>query len=194
MILECKNVSFSYEKAHCLLNDFNITISSGEIVGILGKSGSGKSTIGKLLAGYLTPNRGDVSLDGLPLPKKGFHPVQLIYQHPEKAVNPLLSIGKILKESGGLPLCDVGLDDRFLSRYPCELSGGQLQRVCIARALTPQTRFIIADEMTSMLDGVTQAELWHFFLDYAQKQNIGVLVITHNKQLSERVCHRMVSF
>lgn len=195
MILQGKNLSFSYHPDNSnkpMIDDFNICLDTGEFVGLLGKSGRGKSTIGKLLSGYLTPQKGEILLHGSPLPSKGFCPVQLIYQHPEQAVNPHFTIKQILEESGGISLEEVGLPPDFYSRYPHQLSGGQLQRVCIARALTPHTQCIIADEMTTMLDAITQVEIWDFFTKYCQNHGIPVLVITHNKHLAEKVCHRVV--
>lgn len=192
MKLEGKKLSFSYETGNFILKNVDFTLHSGEVVGLLGKSGRGKSTLGKLLSGYETPQEGQVLLDGVPLPKKGFCPVQLIYQHPEQAVNPKMKVKQILKESGGLPLSAVGLGEELLSRYPTQLSGGQLQRVCIARAFTPKTSFLIADEMTTMLDSVTQRDIWNFFLEEVRKREIGVLVITHNRHLAEKVCDKII--
>lgn len=192
MRLEGKNLTFSYGLEEPILSNYDISLESGEVVGLLGKSGRGKSTLGKLLSGYEVPDQGQVLLDGKPLPKKGFCPVQLIYQHPEQAVNPTMKVKRILKESGGLALSQVGLREGLASRYPTQLSGGQLQRVCIARALTEHTRFIIADEMTTMLDAVTQREIWSFFLKEVNARHLGVLVITHNVHLAEKVCDRML--
>lgn len=192
MRLEGRNLTFSYGQESPVLENYNLFIDSGEVVGLLGKSGRGKSTLGKLLSGYVVPQEGQVLLEGEPLPKKGFCPVQLIYQHPEQAVNPTMKVKRLLKESGGLSLSQVGLSESLSSRYPTQLSGGQLQRVCIARSLTDKSKFIIADEMTTMLDAVTQREIWSFFLKEVKERNIGVLVITHNVHLAEKVCDRMI--
>lgn len=89
-------------------------------------------------------------------------------------------------------LAALGIQEEWLSRWPNELSGGELQRFCVARALRPQTRFLIADEMTAMLDGITQAQIWHAVLDYARKQEMGVLVVSHEKSLINRLCTRVV--
>ena len=84
-------------------------------------------------------------------------------------------------------LTDVGMQD-FEDRMPHELSGGELQRFCIARALNPQTRILICDEITTMLDVVTQAQIWEVIMDLAEERGMGVLVITHNAYLAERLC------
>ena len=116
---------------------------------------------------------GNITIDGLPVSKKGFHPVQLVFQHPEKAVNPRWKMEKILNE-GWKPdpelLALLGIEQEWLTRWPNELSGGELQRFCVARALGPSTRFLIADEMTTMLDAITQAQIWHAVLEIAKRE------------------------
>lgn len=101
MQIEAKNISFRYrENTPWILKDVSLKIEEGERVGLIGPSGYGKSTLVKILAGYLKPAKGEVLLDGKPLPKKGVCPVQLIYQHPEKAINPRWRMKKVLEESG----------------------------------------------------------------------------------------------
>ena len=102
-MLEAKNLSFSYEKKsdpRKILADVTLSVKPGERVGILAPSGAGKTTLLKILGGYLFPDSGCVLVDGQPLPKRGHCPVQLIWQHPEKAVNPRLRLGKTLAEGG----------------------------------------------------------------------------------------------
>ncbi len=198
MKLEGKNLSFTYDKKQFLFRDIHITVESGECVAILARSGFGKSTLGKILSGHEVPASGEVLLDGKPLPKKGFCPVQLIHQHPEKAVNPHWKIKKILSEGGQFheELFDaLQLEKRYLSYYPWELSGGQLQRICIARALQEQTKFLIADEITTMLDGVTQVSIWKFLKEEMKRRqgDLGIVVITHNHALAEELCNRSIS-
>ena len=96
MRLEAKNISFSYLDKKPVLSDIDFTVETGEIVGLTAPSGYGKSTLGKILAGYLKPDKGTVLLDGQSVDDKAFHPVQLIFQHPEKAVNPRWKMKKIL--------------------------------------------------------------------------------------------------
>ncbi len=165
---------------------FNLTVGKGEIVGLVGPSGSGKTTLGRILAGYEKPLEGMITLNESPLPKTGYHPVQLVFQHPEKAVNPRWKMQKILHE-GWKPddelLSRLGIEQEWLRRWPNELSGGELQRFCVARALGPMTEFLIADEMTTMLDSITQAQIWQVVLDIAKKRNMGILVISHEAPL-----------
>lgn len=86
-----------------------------------------------------------------------------------------------------------GIEKEWLMRWPNELSGGELQRFCVVRALGPKTRFLIADEMTTMLDAITQAQIWHAVLEIAKKRNMGVIVISHEEKLIERLCDRVIT-
>ena len=88
----------------------------------------------------------------------------------------------------------LGIEQEWLTRWPNELSGGELQRFCVARALGPNTRFLIADEMTTMLDAITQAQIWHAVLEIAKKREMGILVVSHEAKLIQRLCHRVIEF
>ena len=196
MQLEVQNVSFRYQrKERWILKDVSFSIQKGERVGLVGPSGYGKSTLAKILSGYEMPAEGKVLLDGKPLPKKGICPVQLIYQHPEKAINPRWKMKKVLEESGQCSsqiMQALGIEQDWLGRYPRELSGGELQRFCVARSLFEGTRFLIADEMSTMLDVITQAQIWNLMLEEVERRQLGLIVVTHNQHLAQRVCTRMV--
>ena len=196
MQLEAKNISFRYtKKSPWILEDVSLSIDEGERVGIVGPSGFGKSTLAKILAGLETPSSGEVLFEGKPLPTKGFCPVQLIYQHPELAVNPRWKMSKTLNEcwKPDKKLLDkMGIEKEWLNRWPSELSGGELQRFCIARILSPETKLLICDEITTMLDVITQAQVWNVLLDTAKEQNMSMAVITHNMELAKRVCTRII--
>ncbi|WP_062408070.1 ABC transporter ATP-binding protein [Paenibacillus naphthalenovorans] len=197
MLLEGRNLGFHYEKGSWIFRGMDIMIKPGEVVGLVGPSGCGKSTLARVLAGYEKPKEGSVLLNGAPLPSKGFLPVQLIFQHPEKAVNPRWLMRSVLKESWDPDeqlLASLGIEEEWLNRRPGELSGGELQRFCIARALGPNTRFLIADEITTMLDAITQAQIWHAVLEAAEKRGMGMLVISHDKHLIGRVCTRVMKW
>lgn len=197
MQLEGRNLSFRYEKNKWLFQHMDVMVTPGEVVGITGPSGKGKTTLCKILAGFVEPVEGTVTIDGKPLSKSGFQPVQLVLQHPEKAVNPLWKMERVLNEGGPLDpeLLDLlGIQKEWLSRWPNELSGGELQRFCVARALNPQTRFLIADEMTTMLDAITQAQIWHTVLEISRKRNMAVIVVSHDRGLIEKLCHRTIDF
>ena len=118
------------------------------------------------------------------------------FQSPELAVNPRWKIRDILTEVHGDQACrwsHLGVCDSWLDRLPHELSGGELQRICIARAVGPAVRFLIADEISGMLDTVTQAEIWQALLDYASQANIGILAISHDVSLLEKICVRILA-
>ena len=195
MQLEAKNIGFRYGIGPWLFRDVNVTVEPGEIVGLTGPSGRGKTTFCRILAGFEKPMEGTITLDGLPVSSKGFHPVQLVFQHPEKAVNPRWKMDKVLNE-GGKPdpelLALLGIEQEWLTRWPNELSGGELQRFCVARALGPATRFLIADEMTTMLDAITQAQIWQAVLEIAEQREMGIIVVSHEEKLVKRLCHRVI--
>ena len=194
MQLEARNVSFGYGN-NLILRNVSLSIAPGEHVGLVGPSGCGKSTLSKLLAGYLHPKGGEILWNGKPLPSRGYCPVQMIYQHPEKAVNPMWRLGKTVNEAwkpDDTFLESMGIEKAWLRRWPNELSGGELQRFCIARALGPQTQFVIADEMSTMLDVITQAQIWKLLMDTIEQRNIGLMMVTHNMDLAKRVCSRII--
>lgn len=196
MILEAKNIYFKYPRGkEWILEDISLSINSNEIVGLVGASGRGKSTLGKIISGQEKQNSGKVLFDGESLPFDSYSPVQLIFQHPELAVNPKWKLRKTLEEAGEYdPLLreEMGIKEEFLNRWPNELSGGELQRICVMRALKPETKFIIADEISTMLDVITQSQIWNIILDFAKKYNIGILVITHNEHLAKAICTRII--
>lgn len=170
-------------------------IEAGEIVGLTGPSGSGKTTLARLLAGFEIPREGEVEFDGKKLPSKGYCPVQLVFQHPETAINPRWKMRTVLNEAWPVEtewLAALGIDESWLDRWPNELSGGELQRFCVLRALGPKTRFLIADEMTTMLDAITQAQIWKMVLRIVKERKLGMLVISHEQPLLDRVCDRVV--
>ena len=164
---------------------------------ILGPSGFGKTTLCKVLAGYLKPLEGEVLIDGKPLPQKGYCPVQMIWQHPERAVNPKLRLGDTLadgKEVDERIIRELGIEKDWEKRYPQELSGGELQRFCIARALGKDTKFLIADEISTMLDLITQSQIWNFLLKEVKEREIGLLVVSHSEPLLSRIADRRIVF
>jgi peptide/nickel transport system ATP-binding protein len=164
-------------------------------LGLIGDSGSGKSTLYKILSGCENNYNGTVSIDGGKIPSNTYNPVQLIFQHPEKAVNPKWKMKDILNEDHVVSqdvLDSFGIKKNWLNRWPNELSGGELQRFALARALGPKTKFLIADEITTMVDAITQAHIWESILGIVEKMNIGVLVVSHEKKLMNRLCHDVI--
>ena len=195
MPLEAKNVSFRYgPKEPLILENINLSVERGERIALFAPSGFGKTTLVKLMSGYLEPTEGEILLDGKPLPRNGVCPVQLIYQHPEKAMNPRWRLKKVLEESGQLRedvLEAFGIEKAWLDRFPRELSGGELQRFCVARALMSGADFLICDEISTMLDVITQAQIWNVVLEEAKKRNMGIIAVTHNRHLAQRISDRI---
>lgn len=197
-MLSARNISFRYPEGNRLILDqFSIDLPPGARVGLLAPSGFGKTTLCQLLSGYLTPDTGAVLLDGRPLGAfTGPCPVQMVWQHPELVVNPRLRMRQVLAEAGPLDghvLPALGIEPAWLERFPGELSGGELQRFCIARALGPHTRFLLADEISTMLDLVTQAQIWRFLLDELGRRGIGLLAVSHDAPLLGEVCAEIIA-
>ena len=165
MMLEAKNLTFYYRnRKHApVIDHFDLTVAPGERVGLTGP--------------------------------KGVCPVQMIWQHPEAAVDPLLRLGDTLKEAGEPDkriLEELRIRPEWMDRFPSELSGGELQRFCLARALRPETAFLLCDEITAMLDLVSQAQIWEFLIRESGKRGMGMLVVSHSGALLEKVCTRVV--
>lgn len=197
MRLEADGISFRYDNGNRkILNNVGISVESTERVGLIAPSGFGKTTFCKILAGYEKPDSGSVLLDGKPLSAYGrYCPVQMIWQHPELSVNPRLKMREVLKEGDGVSLRTVeelGIEPDWLERYPAELSGGELQRFCIARALGERTKFLLADEITTMLDLITQSQIWDFLVKEVTSRAIGLLVVSHSDALLKQVCGRVI--
>ncbi|MBS5784556.1 MAG: ATP-binding cassette domain-containing protein [Clostridium sp.] len=195
MLLEVKNVSFGYSPKELILKNVSFSVDKGERVGLVGPSGYGKSTLSKLLAGYLVPTEGEILFEEKPLPTTGYCPIQLIYQHPEKAVNIRWKMRRILEESWAPDdafLQKIGIEKQWLDRWPNELSGGEMQRFCIARILGPKTKFLLADEISTMLDVITQAQIWQLVLSIVKERDMGMIVVTHSEALAQKVCTRII--
>ncbi len=196
MVLEAKHISFQYGKdSRQILEDFSLRIESHERVGIAAPSGFGKTTFCKILSGYEEPGRGEILLDGRPLSSYGrYCPVQMIWQHPEQGVNPRLRMREVLKEGDGIEdriLQGLGIEEDWKNRFPAEISGGEMQRFCIARALGKRTKFLLADEISTMLDLITQSQIWSFLMEEVERREIGLLAVSHSMPLLESVCTRI---
>ncbi len=196
MELIAKNISFKYPSAKdYLLKDVNLELDNNKIIGLIGDSGSGKSTLCKILSGYVREFEGEVLFEGKSLAKKGFKPVQLIYQHPEKVMNPKWKMKQVLEESWEVSddfLSEFGIQKSWLNRFPQELSGGELQRFSVLRSLNPNTKFLIADEMTTMLDAITQAQILDSVLKIVKERKMGFLLVSHDMDLVETICDEKI--
>ena len=201
--LEARGLSFAFPCGRSLFRGLDLTIRPGERVALEAPSGTGKTTLCRLLSGYLEPTAGSVRVDGAPLaPVSRLHgqasPVQLLWQHPEQAFDPRMRMGESLAEvsadHGELESlrCAFGVRDEWLSRLPHELSGGELMRFAMVRALATRPSYLIADEATAMLDAVTQAELWHVLLDLQERDGWGLVLVSHSPDLVRRVATRRI--
>lgn len=202
MSLEARGIGFRYPCGRELYQGLSLSVEPGERVALVAPSGRGKTTLCRILAGYLEPSCGQVTVDGESLvPVRRLRgqasPVQLLLQHPEQAFDPRLRLGKSLGEARAAAdeaalRRQFGVRDEWLSRLPHELSGGELMRLAMVRALATGPRYLIADEATAMLDAVTQAELWHVLLELQRRDGWGLVVVSHSPALLGRVATRRV--
>ena len=198
-ILEVKKISKSFGD-NKVLNNVSFDIAKGKSLGIIGESGSGKTTICKIITNILIPDAGSVYIEGEENSqygnKKLSEKVQMVFQSPYSAMNPALTIRENLMENLIVHnvnisrkegeqkikniLSVVSLGVNCLRRYPHELSGGELQRIGIARALLMQPEIIILDEVTSALDATIQKDILDLLKKIQKKFKISYLVVSHN--------------
>jgi peptide/nickel transport system ATP-binding protein len=184
------------------LDDVSFTLESGRTIGLVGQSGSGKSTIAKILTQLETPTSGQVRLDGQPIPRRGAglrayrQKLRMVFQDPFASLNPYHSIRyhleRPLRLHGVVPGAELHAEvrrllervrlepDTVIDRRPHELSGGQRQRVAIARALASRPRLLVADEPVSMLDVSIRLGVLNLLADLGREEGLGVLYITHD--------------
>lgn len=190
----------------------SITIPRGRRLGLTGPSGCGKSTLATMLALLLEPDEGTVRVDGRRVDRFGIRApaalrrsVQLLWQSPVAAADPRMRLRDLIAEpsvvdpTAGGPLVDelahrVGLSTTLFDRFPHEVSGGQLQRACIARALACRPGFLIADEPTSMLDASSQATVLHALAAAQESEGMGILLITHDTVLARHFCDEVLAY
>ena len=185
-------------------------ISAGECVGLIGESGSGKSTVANMIARLLDPTEGRILLDGEDVTdaeaRKIFRTVQMIFQSPQESFDPRRTLGDGIGESllnvgqsraevrgeVGRLLEAVGLLPDFANRYPHEVSGGQCQRAAIARAIAIRPKLLICDEATSALDVTVQAEIVALLSRLMGERGMACLFICHDIALAQSVCDRFL--
>ena len=178
------------------VENINLTVKERELLTLLGPSGCGKTTILRAIGGFHKIDSGKILLDGKDVSAyKGYCPIQMIWQQPELAVNPRLPMRAVLEEGDEIEeriIRGLGIEQDWLNRFPSELSGGEMQRFCIARALGKRTRFLIADEISTMLDLITQSQIWNFLLKEVEAREIGLIAVSHSQPLLDRICTRQI--
>ena len=202
-VLEARHLTFAYRRGRPVIRDLSFVVNPGERVALEAPSGAGKTTLCRLLAGYLEPDAGDVLVGVAPLVpvarlRGEASPVQLLWQHPEQVFDPNLRLGMSLGEAGApsAVLDDLrarlGVRDAWLERFPHELSGGELTRLAVVRALAARPRALIVDEATAMLDALTQAQVWHALLELQVRDGWGLVFVSHSPDLVARLATRHV--
>ena len=207
MLLTVENLTKVYIKKK-ILNNVSFSIKKGEILGVLGKSGAGKSTIGKILLQLSRPTTGTILFEGKTLSEVPRKDIQAIFQDPYSALNPSLKIGEILEEpliankvfqkkeerrkKVEETLVKVGLLESDYEKYPEELSGGQQQRVCIAGAIILSPKLIICDEPIASLDLAIQVQILDLIQKINQEEGISFIFITHNLPAVYRIADRIL--
>jgi peptide/nickel transport system ATP-binding protein len=202
VILEVQNVSASYTGKDLVLEDIDLKVRRGRTVALVGESGSGKSTLARVITGLLPPVTGRILYRNEELPpelksrtRESLRIMQMIYQMPDTALNPRQKIRKIIgrplsfyfgmngkaREDRVLELLSmIELPDHYIERLPTELSGGEKQRICIARALAANPELIICDEVTSALDQLVAEGILELLQNLQNKLQVSYLFITHD--------------
>ena len=200
MVLEAVGLARRYPgSARDTVSQISFSIGSGETLGLLGESGSGKSTVGQMVAGILRPTAGRLFFQGeeLSFPFRGEarRGIQILFQHPEVSFNPRLRLWDSIKEPyrfRRIPcqedalvefLAQFGIYREHLGRYPRELSGGELQRL---------PKLVVLDEPTSMLDVISQAQVIHLLEEVQKREGVSYLFISHDQILCRRFCSRIL--
>lgn len=195
------------------VKDVSFSVSEGERFGLIGESGSGKTTLTRMIGGLLKPESGSILFEGQELTKAGaaqWHElrrkIQIVFQHPQMTFHPRKDIYFACaepirlyhlahriseREMVGHMMKRVGISEDQWHKYPHEISGGQAQRIAIARALSLNPKLLICDELTSMLDVSVQAQILRLLLRANEKYNVALLFISHDLDVIRAVCQRV---
>ena len=184
-VLEIKNISFGYKKEELLFNDFSLTLNKGEVKAIVGESGAGKSTLFELIVNNLKPFSGTLKYTKL----------SEVFQDPYSSFHPSYSLINQIEDVALLDkleyyLKSVNLEYKLLEKLPHELSGGQLQRASILRAMLMKPDLLLLDEPTSALDNVVQLEIMKMLMSHLD--DMGILLITHDMELASWCANEII--
>ena len=196
------------------VDNVDLAIAKGEVVGLVGESGCGKSTLGRMVAGIMPPSAGRVIWKGQDITamdpeaaRRATLRIQMIFQDPYASLNPRMRVDEIVAEAprvhGMIPpgqadeyldtqLKRAGLDPAYKRRYPHQFSGGQRQRIGIARALAVQPEFLVCDEAVAALDVSIQAQILNLFMDLRAELDLTYLFISHDLGVVEHLSDRVV--
>lgn len=216
-LLSMQNITMTFRDGDHTVNaldDVSFSLYPDEVLGIIGESGSGKSTIAKLICGLYQPTGGTITLDGAPImhlsrtkQKDVYRKVQMVFQDATGSFNPRRKIGrsiadtycKLCKEEIkdlpreiGLLLESTGLPASYADKYPHEISGGECQRAAIARAMSVHPEILICDEATSALDVSAQAKIIDLLMHLKEKHHMSILFITHDLPLVSNISSRLI--
>lgn len=208
MLLCLENAEMIYPREkESVIHQISLSVRGGETVAIFGKSGSGKSTIGQIMAGILKPTEGTLYFHGnkltYPFQKEYRQKIQILFQHPELSFNPRMTLLESMKEPYKFKKLDFskkklldfleefGIYDEHLQRHPDALSGGELQRLALARLMLLDSEFIVLDEPTSMLDVISQAQIILLLKKLQKERNLGYLFISHDYELCRHFCNEI---
>ena len=220
ILFEINGITKSYKekglfnkKIKRVLNDVSFSLKKGECLGIIGESGSGKSTLGRILIGLEKPDSGEIKFQDKDIHKEANQisrkELSIVFQDYFSSVNPRFKVADIIAEPLKLNtnlsenelrkeleklILDVGLKVEFLDRYAHELSGGQLQRVCIARAISTKPKFIMLDEAVSSLDISTQVEVLNLLQDLKKTYSLSYIFVTHDLLTLTYICDSVIFF
>ena len=205
-LLQMAAVNASYDET-LVLKDIDLMISRHKILGLVGESGSGKSTVARVITGLLRPSSGEMFFEGEPLmqnrSRETRKKIQMVFQNPESSLNPRHTIGKTLTDDMKFHkiakgpeaesraqefLKRMGLPEDSMKRYPSAFSGGEKQRIALARALAVEPELLIADEPTSALDVSVQLAILELMKELQRERNLTVLFISHDLGVISYIC------
>jgi ABC-type glutathione transport system ATPase component len=210
-MLEVRDLRVTFgprRKPFVAVDGVSLTVGANETVGLVGESGSGKTTVARSILGLVRPASGSITYDGRVVPAGTSRPgelqraIQMVFQDPRSSLNPRMTVASIIGEAWRTHpsaadadldqlLADVGLDPSVAGQRASQLSGGQCQRVSLARALAVKPRLLVCDEAVSALDVSVQAQILRLLDDLRQRHNLSMLFISHDLGVVHQIADRI---